>query len=282
MSTRWAPCSWAGEGQLDAGGKCGHGGRDGVIRTGSARERGDDVHVRGFGEGLCEGGLCAAEVLRQVEDDEAELVGSGRCLSHQPGGGVEQVGRVVPAAAEPLGGVAVQAHDVADERAGLLESTERGVVDVAEGVVCAGEGSGGGGVLGHPGEAAGLGVERRADRSGGDRPRRGATPLAGESRRGELLGEPGERGEPDAGHAVAALGEATGEVTAGHDAGDVVGDEHGDRSHRVVLLGLRHDGAQRLQRLAPVCREAHLCAHAAPSSTLLRRQARREVRHPRG
>ena len=83
---------------------------------GVAGKGGDDVEGGGgVGEGAQHPGLGAVEVLGEVEDEGAELVGGRSARVQQAGRGVEEVGGVVEVVEEPVAGGLVEADDVGGE-----------------------------------------------------------------------------------------------------------------------------------------------------------------------
>ena len=119
-------------------------------------------------------------------------------------------------------------------------------------------------MAGHGFEDAGVGVEATADGCGGHRTCGGALACCGQNWRGDLLGQAGQRGEIDAGDAIALVTQAAGQEPAGDNAGDVVRHQHRHRSHRVVVLDLLHRCSQGRQGEPTVWCRRHLNGHIAP------------------
>ena len=233
------------------------------VGAGHAREPDDDVDRSSLAEHLGERALGPGEVLGEVDHERAEVGGRDSAVADQGGRGGEEVGGVVPAAAQRVADLSVEADDVTRQAAGFADLVEDNLVDVAklprgqrQRPVCRG-------VCGNRLERAGLRVEPLADRCRGDRTGRRAAALAGEGGRGELFGQAGKCGDVDGRHAVGARGQAVGEIPARDDAGDVVGHDDGDRRHRVALLCLRNRVTKCVQSLTAVCRGAHLCCQTA-------------------
>ena len=241
--------AWARDRGRRGGAGGDHGVVDGSVGPTLPGEAGDNVKGRrGLGEGAQHPGLGPVEVLGEVEDEGAELVGGRSSCVQKARRGVEQVGGVVEAVDEPVARGLVEADDVRGQRGDPDELGEGHGVDVPERAVGAGERAGGRGVLGDGGEGAGIGIQAGADGGGGERRRGRAAAGAREDRPGELLGEVQQRGEPDGRDAATSRRQPAGEEPPSDDTGDVVRHQNGDLSHRVIPLGISHHPAQRLQR----------------------------------
>ncbi len=96
----------------------------------------------------------------RLQHDVSEVARRCAAGGEELGGGVEQVGGVVPAGLEPAGDGAVQPYEVVGECRRCGDGVEGGVVEVAQLPVGAGERAHGRRVVGDVGEDSWLGRQR--------------------------------------------------------------------------------------------------------------------------
>jgi hypothetical protein len=129
--------------------------------------------------------------------------------------------------------------------------------EVAELIVGGDQGPDRGGVVPDRLEDVRVVVEGSPPRRGDDRS--GGRPRWRQAGRGDLLGEPGESGEVEAGDGVRpVVGQSVRrEMPPSHDTGDVVGQQQGDRRHGVGGLGSSDGAAKGIERRATVPSRDH-------------------------
>jgi hypothetical protein len=158
---------------------------------------GDDVEVRQPGEGASELRLSVGEVLREVEHHAAQ--GGGAVLGDHAGRSEDQVGLVVVPFAQALPGLSVDPDDIGAEGAGAGDRLGRNVIDVAQLLVGPRQRLGGGRMVGDLTREAGVVPEYAQDGGRHESARRRPTSGCGQAWGGQLFGEPGECGDPQAG-----------------------------------------------------------------------------------